>query len=226
MRVAYLKNMQMAALWLLLAATACAQGTTPKLKPEDYPVHVRLGELGIAADYLVHSIPGFGRTYVAEAYLVVEVAMFPARGQTAEVKAGGFAMRLNGKKERLSPQAPEFVAASLKYPDWTSGPSATVRGDVGNTGVILGRPAPTERFPGDPSGRRLPNPPRAPDAENRSGQDAAPAVTAPEAVLSSALPEGPTRFPVSGCLYFAFKGKLKSIKSLELLYGEAALKLR
>ena len=50
-------------------------------------------------------------------------------------------------------------------------------------------------------------------------------------IARSALPEGPTHGPVSGYLFFAFKGKTKSIRSLELLYSspdgsrEATLRL-
>jgi hypothetical protein len=46
-----------------------------------------------------------------------------------------------------------------------------------------------------------------------------------------ALPEGSTASPVSGYLYFAFKGKPASIRSLELVYkktggNEVTLRLR
>lgn len=47
-----------------------------------------------------------------------------------------------------------------------------------------------------------------------------------ELVVQTALPEGSRRGPVSGYLYFAYKGKTASIKTLELLYEDAVLRLR
>jgi hypothetical protein len=49
----------------------------------------------------------------------------------------------------------------------------------------------------------------------------------PEELLAeTALPEGEHGGAVSGFLYFAYKGKAGTIKSLELLYSEAVVKLR
>ena len=221
---------------LLWAALAAAQapaprGTGPKPRAADYPAHTQAGQLAIGAEYMVHSFSGSGQTFVAEKFLVVEVALYPPRGATITVQAGHFALRVNGKKQAILAQAPGFVAASLKYPDWEYRPRLEGYGGAGNAGVILGRPAPTERFPGDPNARnRLPAPPRAPEPDNPSGADRPPQVTADEVAVESSLPEGPSRGPVSGYLYFPYTGKTRSIKSLELDYtgpeGEAALKLR
>ena len=126
-----------------------------------------------------------------------------------------FTLRLNGKKDVLFPQPPGMVAASLKYPDWQQKPQMTVGGGMGNSGVILGQPTPTARFPGDRRAEpRLPAPPQAPGTD-------APVEKEPmditELVQKVALPEGLTRFPVSGYLFFPYSGKLKSLKSVELL---------
>ena len=45
-------------------------------------------------------------------------------------------------------------------------------------------------------------------------------------VIETALVEGPHHSAISGFLYFPFRGKIGSIKSLELLYRDAVLKLR
>src|ERR1019366_1926194 len=88
-----------------LALTLAAQyGTTPKASAQDYPVRAKLENLSIGAEYLV-----------------AEVALFPANGQSLLVNAGHFTLRVNGRKQALSPQAPEFVANSLKYPETSSG---------------------------------------------------------------------------------------------------------
>jgi hypothetical protein len=130
---------------------------------------------------------------------------------------------MNGKKNLILSQLPGFVAGSLKYTDWSRTTQAEAGVGMGNTGVILGRPVPGERFPGDPTNRPLPRPPRAPEAEKPEPDKAE------EVVIESALPEGEARGPVAGFLYFPFKGKPKSIKSLELLYtapeGTVTLKL-
>lgn len=196
-----------------------------------YPAHTRAGQFEVGAEYLVRSIPGPRGVFFIKDYLVVEVAVFPPRGGTAEVSASAFALRMNGKKRPLLPQSPGFVAASLKYPEWREGPRLEAAAGAGNTGVVLGRPEPVERFPGDPTATsRLPRPPRAPEPEKPGAIDRQPEATADEVAVASALPEGPARLPVAGYLYFPYSGKTKSIKSLELLYsgpeGDAALKLR
>jgi hypothetical protein len=51
-------------------------------------------------------------------------------------------------------------------------------------------------------------------------------VTPQELLVQTALPVDPHRGPVSGFLYFPFTGKTSSIKSLELIWQGASLKLR
>jgi len=215
---------------LLLAQTA-PRGTEPRPQPAAYPVHGQAGPLSLAADFLVHSFSAGGQTFVAEHFLVVEVALYPPSGAAIQVSSGSFSLRLNGRKRTILPQAPGFVAADLKYPGWRREPRLEAGGSLGNAGVILGRPAPAERFPGDPTARNpLPAPPRAPAPEDPGGTEEQPPVSADVAAVESALPDGPARGPVSGYLYFAFQGKTKSIRTLELLYagpeGDAVLRLR
>jgi hypothetical protein len=204
-------------------------GSEPRANAADYPAHSQAGKLAIGAEYTVHSFSGSGHTFVAEKYLVVEVALYPPPGVEVLVAESRFGLRVNGKKRPLEAQSAFFVAASLKYPDWEQSRSVEGWGGSGDTGVILGRPAPTERWPGDPRGRIPRPPPRAPKPEDRSGIEHTPEKTADQVAVEAALPEGPTRRPVSGFLYFPYSGKTKGIKTLELLYlgpeGETALKL-
>lgn len=209
--------LSMAAAGLLAAQS----GTVPKTRPEDYPAHAAAGKLRLGADYTVHSFSARGRTFVADAYLVVEVALYAPRGEEVMVSTSRWTLCVNGKKQPLAPQAPQFVAASLKYPDWQN--TRTLEAQAGP--VILGRPVPVERFPGDPTARRR-LPPRAPEPEDPSGAEKTPEPKAEEVVVETALPEGTQRLPVSGYLYFAYRGKVKSV---ELIYdgpeGRAALRL-
>ena len=212
-------NRYVVALVPLFSGVLAAQyGTAPKSSEQDYTAHARLEKLSIGAEYLVHSFSGGRETFIAKDYLVVEVAIFPAKGmESFEVSASQFSLRLNGRKAPLEPQAPEFVAASLKYPDWTNHPRA--EGAVGP--VVLGAPAPVERFPGDPQARPPRPIPRAPD-DNPSAQEKEPAVKADELAIQAALPDGEHRGPISGYLYFPYQGKIKRIHSLALDFTSPA----
>ena len=223
--------------WLavLLAAWPLAgqgpYGTTAKPQAADYPVHAQAGPVDVGAEYLVRSIPVRNQTLVASNYLVVEVAIYPPPGQALAVSGGQFTLSLNGNRQLLHAQAPGFVAASLKYADWERRPTLVATGSMGDAGVIIGRPERVERFPGDrrPAQERLPAPPRAPTPENPSGLPKEEAPRPEEAVVETALPSVQARGPISGYLYFAHKGKSKSIKTLDLLYegpaGNATLRL-
>ena len=209
---------------LILTLSIHAEGTAPKPAATDYPVTTRFGDTAIAADFMIHSISGEGQTFFVEDYLVVEVAIYPDKFKEIAVANTQFVLRLNGKRTLVT-QTPQFVAASLKYPDWERRPTL-----VGQAGpIIVGRPQQVERFPGDPTvGQgRLPEQPRVPSqlpssrAETPKAQDIA---------LEMALPEGTHKHPVSGYIYFPYKGKLKGLKTIELVVksgpNEAVLKLR
>jgi hypothetical protein len=212
-------------LLLCCASLGLAQGgTEPKPHAEDYDVHGQSKETAIGAEFMIHSFSGQGQTYIAPDFLVVEVALYPPKGQGVTVDEGAFALRINGKRQTLSPAVPSMVVSSLQHPDWrAAGPHLEAGGGLGNTGVILGRPAPTQVPGGQPPPQsrvpRLPSP-------NNGGIEPEKPVTAQELVVQTALPEGPHRGPVAGFLYFPYTGKSTSIKSLELLYEDAVLKLR
>lgn len=215
----------------LAVAVAGLAGTGPKTSAADYPVHSTAGKVALGAEYMVRSFHGSNQTFVADRYLVVEVAVFPPKFEKLTLSAGQFTLRVNGKKRALLPQPPSFVGASLKYPDWERRPTVIAGGGVGDRGVIFGPPPVTGRFPGDPRPQvgRLPAPPKAPRPDNPAGIETAEPVRAEDVVVETALPEGEISGPVSGYLYFPYKKKTKSIRSLELIYlgpaGEATLKL-
>jgi hypothetical protein len=215
----------------LLAGALAAQNVEPRQSPQDYPVQAALAEAGFGAEYLIRSVSGRGRTFFLPDYLVVELAVFPARGRQVELSLGRFRLHVGEKKKRqtLPAVGPQFVAASLKYPDWERRRNLQIGAGAGDGGVILGRPPPVERFPGDPSGRnRLPQPPRAPATEH--GVESEPAARADEVVVAGGLPEGPADHPVAGYLYFPYKGKTKDLRPVELEYqgpaGRVTLVLR
>jgi len=175
----------------------------------------------------VHSFSRGEQTFIAKDYLVVEVALYPPKGQTVVIADAGFSLRINGRKPLLQPQPPSMAAASLAHPEWEQ--AAGVRPEVGvsagNAGVILGGPPRNPNpFPGSqPPGAPLP--PRVQSPAEQSGLGKEP-VTGDVMLLETALVEGPHHAAVSGFLYFPFRGKIGSIKTLELLYRDAVMKLR
>ena len=213
----------------LIAASLHAQGTTPKASPSDYPVHAAAGGVTLAAEYLVHAIPTPSGSFVARDYLVVEAAFFGPPSSRLNLSAEHFTLRINGRKAPVMTQSPGIVSASLKYPDWTQRPTLVGTAGMGDRAVIIGQPAPVERFPGDPTARRGPQAPRVPEPENPTGEPKEPQMGIEKRVQRAALPEGAHVPPASGLLFFPFNGKTKSLRSLELIYdgplGKMTLKL-
>jgi len=209
---------------LCAAGFAWAQGTTPKANPDEYPAHAVVGNLGVGAEFTVHSFGRGEQMFVTPDHLVVEVALFPPKGHTVRAEPGKFTLRVNGKKNLLSPEAPSMVAASLNHPAWEQRRGAEIGAGVGPVIFDTGQPG-TAPFPGAPGPRTNPRPADIPDATNPSGVERE-RVKPEELLAETALPEGEHRGAVSGFLYFAYKGRISSIKSLDLLYDGAVLKLR
>ena len=86
---------------------------------------------------------------------------------------------------------------------------------MGNSTVILGAPRPSQGPYPTPSPMEIPY-----------GVQRAPRVTAQDLLLETALPEGEHRHPVSGFDYFPCGVKLRGIKTLELVFPDAVVKLR
>lgn len=223
--------MRWAAGWLLISGLLAAEVTDPKPSASDYPVHAAAGAISLGAEYMVRSFQGQGQTFVTSDYLVVLVAVYPSRTDPISVSIRQFTLRINGKPKGIEAQSPPFVAASVKYPDWERRPTLVAGGGIGNAGVILGAPQ-SGRFPGDPTPpeARTPRRPRVPDQGGPGGIEPREKVLPEEIIVNHALPEGEQRVTVCGYLYFPYRKKTKSIRSLELIYeasgGSATLRLR
>ena len=91
--------------------------------------------------------------------------------------------------------------------------------------TLGGPPVNSNPYPGS----QIPGPGTYPPVEvprdNPSGVTKEP-VNPNELLLETALVEGPHHAAFSGFLYFPFRGKISSLKTLELLYRDAVLKLR
>jgi hypothetical protein len=210
------------ALFLSAIGLLHAQGTPPKTKPADYPVHVELGTVTLAAEYLVHSVPTPRGNLIAADYLVVEAAFFGPSFSRLKMSPDNFTLRINGKGEPLSTESPGMVARSIQYPGARSHLEAAGSVGIGDGTVSVGpRPPPTQ-FPGDGNERT----PTGQPATVKTIEDEA---NIQYRVQNATLPEGENSLPRSGLLYFYFRGKIKNIHALDLLYegtmGKATLKL-
>jgi hypothetical protein len=203
-----------------------AEGTPAKASAGEYPAHATSGNLAIGAEYMVHSFGSGEQMYLAENYLVVEVALFPPKGEGITADAAKFTLRVNGKKTLLYAQNPPMVASHLNRRDWESPRGATADLGVGGVNVGLGYPQGRDPVTGAPEGRRLPNPPRAPDAGAPGGGEPKERVRPEEVLIRTALPEDAHRGPVSGFLYFPYTGKASGLKSIDLVFQDAVIKLR
>jgi hypothetical protein len=204
-----------------------AEGTPAKPSAAEYPAHATSGNLAIGAEYMVHSFGSGEQMYLAENYLVVEVALFPPKGEGITADAARFTLRVNGKKTLLYAQNPPMVASNLNRRDYNAPRGPTADLGVGGVNVGLGYPQGRSPVPGAPDDRRrLPNPPRAPDAGAPGGGEPKEQVRPEEVLLRTALPEDAHRGPVSGFLYFPYTGKASGLKSIDLLFQDAVIKLK
>jgi len=212
-----------------LVCAGSAQVLKPREKPADYAVRANLQhDFVLAADYLVHSVPsGTGNAsdgMVANDYLVIEIGVFGKPYSKIDLLEGRFELKLNGKTT-LTPDSPGTVAASIKFDDWNPRKTVELGGGYGNTTVVYGPSPRSPRFPGDPAEQKPPAP--ADDPGKPKSYDVPVSIDERIARVSLAPHELPT--PAVGLLFFPYKGKTKSIKSLELIYegpaGKASLKL-
>ncbi|HVO97266.1 MAG TPA: hypothetical protein VMT15_04330 [Bryobacteraceae bacterium] len=210
---------------LILSAAALLNAqSAPRTKATDYPVHVQMETVTLAAEYLVHSLPTPTGPLLASDYLVVEVAFFGPAFSRLKMSPDQFTLRVNGHGAPLSTQLPGMVAGSIKFPKSTAHPSLTGTAGVGdgNGQVVVGPRPPPSQFPGDGRDRTASTQPIT--QVQKEQED-----TVDYRVQNASLPEGEHSLPRSGLIYFLFRGRTKGIHSLELFYngpmGKTALKL-
>ncbi len=211
----------------VFALAAMAQGD-PREKPGDYPATTALASYSLGAEYLGRTLFSAGKAYEAGDFLVVDTAIYPARGAAVPVKISQFALRLNGRKELIYAQPAGMVATAMRLQPWNENRRRLVT-QAGP--LILGAPVPNERFPGDRQGQpRLPAPPRAPEPDHQANVEREPARPMADILEAEALPEIAAEKPLRGYLYFPYSGKLAKLKSIELVVideknpGSAVLK--
>ena len=198
---------------LLLSGLALVSGDAPpRSKASDYPAHVKLEDREIGAEYLVHSVPAPNGMYIAKDFLVLDVGVFPNAKMEMPISSSQFSLCVNGNRSCLAARSAGELAAAVKYPDWEQ-QRPEVSGQAGP--VIFGPRSTTGRFPGD--GRESQPLPK-PVPQQTGGVDREAPVPVETAIARAALPEGLTSTAVKGCLFFRPERRIKSIKSLELIY--------
>jgi hypothetical protein len=199
-----------------------AQGTPPKTKPADYPVHVQMDTVTLAAEYLVHSLPTAKGTLVANDYLVVEVAFFGPSFSRLKMSPDNFQLRINGKGGPLSTEPAGMVSASIRNPSAHPHLETAASVGIGDGTVTVGPRAPPSQFPGDGNDRTPTG--QAPTLKTVEEEN-----NIEYRVQNAELPQGEHSLPRSGLLYFFFRGKIKNVRTLDLFYegsmGKATLKL-
>lgn len=186
-----------------------AGGLPPRATPGDYQFRTQAGKITITAEFTGHDVRTLeGGPYTTEDYVMVETALFGPQDTKLEMSYRDFSVRINGKKN-VQPAAPTLtVFKSLKDPDWEPPEEKASKTSIGTGG-------------GDNNSGDLPRLTHIPIERERAMQ---------QRVMKVSLGEGDRPLPQAGMLFFEYRGSVKSIHSLELLYngpaGKASIVLK
>lgn len=198
-------------MYLVAVCTFSAQNTTtapahpierngmpPRSTPGDYPAHVQVGNLTLAAEFAGHSVPRPEDPLSTDDYVIVEAAVFGPPEARLTLSPENFSLRINDKKPQTS--APfVLVAHSLRDPEWIPPEQKKSK--------------PKTSFGGGGAEDTATLPPKVPIELQRSWA---------QYIQKTAMPEGDRPLPVAGLLFFQYRGKTTGIHSLELIYSGPA----
>jgi hypothetical protein len=183
----------------------------PRASPKDYQAQAPTGAVTVAAEFMGHSVPRPEGPLTTEDYIVIETGLFGPPGSRITVSIGDFSLRINGKKTLMSSQPYGLVVSSLKDPQWIP-PEEAGSKSKSKTGLSTG---------GQNDSSSTPAPVHVPIELQRAMA---------QYVQRSSLPEGDRALPQGGLIFFQYRGKVKSIHSVELIYagpaGKATLTLQ
>lgn len=186
------------------AQTVEVKGIAARGSAAEYQTAVKMGNYTLGVDFDAHGVPTSDGVFSTEEYIVFEVALYGPPGSHMALKFEDFSLRINGKKQAAASVPFTFVFKSLKSPEWEATlayvPKQSANGiNTGGGGAAAdSTPPPAPKMPLDVE-RRM----------QLRVQKAAP-------------PEGDRPLPVTGIIFFPYSGKVKNIKTMELLYsGEA-----
>jgi len=185
-----------------------SKGMPPRAAPADYQAHTQAGPLTLAAEFMRHAVPTPEATYSTEDFVVVETGLFGPPEARAKLAIGDFSLRINGKKIPSPSQPYGLSFSSLKDPEWE--PPSKSKESKPTLDAGGGKP--------DDSFKPIV---RMPIELKRTMQ---------QRVQRASMPEGDRALPEAGLLFFEYRGKPESIRSLELIYsgpgGNATLALQ
>jgi hypothetical protein len=185
-----------------------SKGMPPRATPGDYQAHTQAGTLTLAAEFMRHSVPTPEATYSTEDFVIVEAGLFGTPQARLTLSIGDFSLRINGRKVASPSQPYGLSFSSLKDPEWE--PPSKPKADKPTLDAGGGK--------ADDSFKPIV---RMPIELKRTMQ---------QRVQRASMPEGDRALPVAGLLYFEYRGKPESIRSIELIYsgpaGKATLALQ
>lgn len=184
------------------AANSESKGMPPRATPADYQAHTQAGTLTVAAEFMRHSVPTPEATYSTEDYIVVEAALFGSPQAKMKLSIGDFSLRVNGKKAPLPSQPYGITFKSLKDPEW----EPPTKPDTKSKPTL-------DQGGAEANANSFPTIVRMPIERKRTMQ---------QRVQKASMPEGDRALPQAGLLYFEYRGKPESIRSLELVYSGPA----
>jgi hypothetical protein len=192
----------------LLCLSAHAQvnetkGMPPRAAPGDYQAHAQAGAVTIAAEFMGHAVPKPEGPLSTEDYVVMETGLFGAPGERIKLSIDDFSLRINGKKTPLSSQPYGLVTGSLKDPQWAPPEEAEAK-PKSKTGLSSG---------GQSDSNSLPTVVHVPIELRRAMA---------QYLQKSSLPEGDRALPLAGLIFFQYRGKTSSLRSIELIYAGPA----
>jgi hypothetical protein len=179
-----------------------AKGMPPRATPAEYQAQAQAGAVTIAAEFKGHSVPTLQEPLSTEDYVVIEIGLFGSPGARIKLSSEDFSLRINGKKAPLPSQPYGLVVGSLKDPDWEPPVPAASKSKTSVGGGGKG-----EQGEGPPAPVKIP-----------IGVQRAMA----QRVQRAALPEGDRTLPQAGLIFFQYRGKTQSIRSIELIYAGPA----
>lgn len=206
------------------AAPPNEAGIRPRPAPNEYPVHEQqAGTTFAAASLSKEELRNAFVTKLADGYIVLEVAVYPAKSAALDLNRDDFLLRIGGSGDAIRPATPETVAGVLQRKNTPREPSKSDINVYPSTSVGYGSGT-------TPDGRHVhgwetqtgvgvgvggagaPYPRQAPGSTDRDRHVMFTELT------DKSLPEGTVKAPVAGYLYFPLPSKKKSSGVYELRY--------
>jgi hypothetical protein len=182
------------------------RGLPPRATPGDYQAKAQAGQVTIGAEFMEHGVPTAEGTLTTDDYVSVEVGLFGPAGSRVTLTPDDFTLVLTTKKKEPLPTRQfglVIASGSLKDPEWQppeepKSKSKTALGGGGDDQTASNAPPPPVKIPFEVQ--------RAMALK----------------VQKAALPEGDRALPVAGVIFFQYRGNVKKIHSVELVYSGSA----